>query len=143
VVLNHRDRTHFAWGGWLGKQHDPFVGDNVSRLLQLPGGLSMERVRERRSLSRQIESIQRNLDQQGNMAALDTFGQRAYDLLLGNKAKEAWDVSREPQKIIDAYGKHPWAQKALLARRLVEAGVSFVTIDLSNHSASGTWDTRR
>ena len=75
------------------------------------------------------------------MAALDTFGQRAYDLLLGNKAKEAWDVSREPQKIIDAYGKHPWAQKALLARRLVEAGVSFVTIDLSNHSASGTWDT--
>jgi len=53
------------------------------------------------------------------MAALDTFGQRAYDLLLGNKAKEAWDVSREPQKIIDAYGKHPWAKKTLLARRLV------------------------
>lgn len=141
VVLNHRDRTHFAWGGWLGKHHDPFVGDNVNRLLQLPGGLSMERVRERRALSQQIESIQRNLDQQGNMSALDEFGQRAYDLLLGNKAKKAWDVSNEPQKIIDAYGKHPWAQKALLARRLVESGVSFVTIDLSNHSSSGTWDT--
>ena len=41
----------------------------------------------------------------------------------------------------DRYGKHEWAQKALLARRLVEAGVSFVTIDLSNHRASGTWDT--
>ena len=63
------------------------MGDNVSRLLQLPGGLSMERVRKRRSLSRQIESVERNLDQQGNMAALDTFGQRAYDLLLGTRPK--------------------------------------------------------
>ena len=141
VVLNHRDRSHFAWGGWLGKQHDPFVGDKVDRLLQLPAGLSLERLRERRTLSRQMESIQRHLDQHGNMAALDTFNQGAYDLIFGQKAKTAWDVSREPQKIIDAYGKHEWAQKALLARRLVEAGVAFVTIDLSHHRASGTWDT--
>ena len=141
VVLNHRDRTHFAWGGWLGKHHDPFVGDNVNGLLQLPGGLSLDRVRERRVLTRQFETIERHLDQHGNMAALDQFGQRAHDLLFGKKAKEAWDVSREPQRVIDAYGKHEWAQKALLARRLVEAGVAFVTIDLSNHRASGTWDT--
>ena len=88
-----------------------------------------------------MESIQRHLDRPGDMAALDTFNQGAYDLILGQKAKTAWDVSREPQKIIDAYGKHEWAQKALLARRLVEAGVAFVTIDLSHHRASGTWDT--
>ena len=66
VVLNHIDRTHFAWGGWLGKQHDPFVGDKVDRLLHLPAGLSLERLRERRTLSRQIESIQCHLDQTAN-----------------------------------------------------------------------------
>ena len=141
VVLNHRDRTHFAWGGWLGKQHDPFVGDNVGRLLQLPTGLSLDRVRERGKLSAQLDTLQRDLDQHGNMAALDEFDARAHDLLFVNKAKAAWDVSREPQRMVEAYGKHPWAQKALLARRLVEAGVAFVTIDLSHHRASGTWDT--
>jgi Protein of unknown function (DUF1501) len=44
-------------------------------------------------------------------------------------------------RIVERYGSHDWARQALLARRLVERGVSFVTIDLSNHSASGTWDT--
>jgi uncharacterized protein (DUF1501 family) len=48
---------------------------------------------------------------------------------------------REPAAVRDRYGKHLWCQQALLARRLVEAGVAFVTIDLSYHTASGTWDT--
>jgi hypothetical protein len=62
-------------------------------------------------------------------------------LITGQKARTAFDLTNEPKKIIERYGDHSWAQKALLARRLVEAGVSFVTIDLSNHRASGTWDT--
>ena len=53
----------------------------------------------------------------------------------------AFDLSREPAAIRDRYGKHLWCQQALLARRLVEAGVAFVTLDLSYHTASGTWDT--
>src|SRR5207237_6526612 len=59
----------------------------------------------------------------------------------GHKAHEAFDLSNEPAKVIERYGSHDWMRQALLARRLVERGVSFVTIDLSNHSASGTWDT--
>src|SRR6202007_2073412 len=66
---------------------------------------------------------------------------QAGDLLVGKRAGNAFDLSREPQLIRERYGKHLWCQQALLARRLVEAGVSFVTIDLSYHSASGTWDT--
>ncbi|MCH7687090.1 MAG: DUF1501 domain-containing protein, partial [Planctomycetes bacterium] len=53
---------------------------------------------------------------------------------------EAFDLSREPEPYRERYGKHLWCQQALIARRLVEAGVSFVTLDLSYHTASGTWD---
>ena len=141
VHLNLRDRTHFAWGGWLGKQHDPFVGDKVGQLFQLPGAVSVNRLDNRRALMNSIERFRRGLDQHGDMEALDTFSQQAYDLITGRRAREAFDITKEPQKMRDRYGKHEWAQKALLARRLVEAGVSFVTIDLSNHRASGTWDT--
>ena len=52
----------------------------------------------------------------------------------------AFDLTREPAAVRERYGKHLWCQQALLARRLVEAGVSFVTLDLSYHTASGTWD---
>src|SRR4030095_1909263 len=66
---------------------------------------------------------------------------QALEMIAGPKAREAFDLSREPQAMLDHYGAHHWCRQALLARRLVEAGVSFVTIDLSNHSGSGTWDT--
>jgi len=141
VHLNVRDKTHFAWGGWLGKQHDPLVGDNPSKLFQLPSEISINRLDNRRSLSQSLERLRRDIDQRGDIEAMNTFGQQAYDLVTGARAREAFDITREPQKVRDCYGKHAWAQKALLARRLVESGVSFVTIDLSNHRASGTWDT--
>ena len=141
VALNLNDRTHFAWGGWLGKEHDPLVGDNAAKMFDLTKGLTIDRLDDRRSLSRKLEGVRRNLDQNGDMSALDEFGQQALDLLTGQRARKAFDLSNEPQKFIDRHGDHSWAQKALLARRLVEAGVAFVTIDLSNHKASGTWDT--
>jgi uncharacterized protein (DUF1501 family) len=63
------------------------------------------------------------------------------ELVTGPKAQTAFDLSREPTKVRDRYGDHLWCQQALLARRLVEHGVAFVTLDLSYHGASGTWDT--
>jgi uncharacterized protein (DUF1501 family) len=62
-------------------------------------------------------------------------------MVTGRRAQEAFDLSREPPEVLERYGEHPWCKNALLARRLVEAGVAYVTIDLSNHGASGTWDT--
>ena len=141
VHLNLRDRTHFAWGGWLGKKHDPFVGDNVGKLFNLPSDVSVNRLDNRRALANSIERIRRGLDVNGDIEALDAFSQQAYDMVTGQRAREAFDITREPEKIRDRYGSHEWAQKALMARRLVEAGVAFVTIDLSNHRSSGTWDT--
>src|SRR5207302_10152151 len=77
----------------------------------------------------------------GQMEVMDRYGQQAVEMVLGGRAQEAFDLSREPVQVREHYGKHLWCQQALLARRLVEAGVSFVTIDLSYHPASGTWDT--
>jgi uncharacterized protein (DUF1501 family) len=62
-------------------------------------------------------------------------------MVLGQTARQAFDLSQESEAVLQRYGAHEWSRQALLARRLVEAGVSFVTIDLSNHGASGTWDT--
>ncbi len=141
VHLNVRDKTHFAWSGYLGKRFDPFIGDNVNGLFRLADGLTMDRLKDRRSLVEQMDTLRRAVDTSGTMEAFDAYGQQAFDIVAGGRAQEAFDLRREPQHIIDKYGSHDWCRQALLARRLVERGVSFVTLDLSNHSASGTWDT--
>src|SRR5207248_9827288 len=96
---------------------------------------------ERRGLLQAFDTLRNDLDRGGVMESMDRYGQQAVQMVLGDRARQAFDLNREPQKVRDRYGKHLWCQQALLARRLVEAGVAFVTIDLSYHSASGTWDT--
>ena len=140
VVLNLKSRSHIAWGGYLGTQYDPFNGAVASQLFQLPKGLTMERLESRHTLNQQMDSLRRDLDASGMMEAMDSFSATAFDIVAGGRAQEAFDIAKEPQKVRDRYGDHDWAKQALLARRLVERGSSFVTIDLSNHSASGTWD---
>lgn len=141
VVLNMQSRSHVAWGGFLGQQYDPLVAKNLEQMFQLPVGLQQERLLSRQSLRSDLDRLHRQLDRSGSMAALDSFAAQAMQIVAGPAAQEAFDLSREPAEIRDRYGSHAWCQQALLARRLVEAGVNFVTIDLSNHGASGTWDT--
>ncbi len=74
------------------------------------------------------------------MDALDAYSQQAANLLFGGRAQQAFDIDSEPAAVRERYGKHLWCQQLLIARRLVEAGASFVTLDLSYHTASGTWD---
>ncbi|MCU0878668.1 MAG: DUF1501 domain-containing protein, partial [Pirellulaceae bacterium] len=141
VVLNMQSRSHVAFAGDAGKQHDPFVATNVDKLLAGSGALDGDRIRSRRELLAQFDRMQSGLDQSGSMESLDHFTRQAVEMVTGPRAREAFDLSREPAETIARYGEHNWARQALTARRLVEAGVSFVTIDLSNHGASGTWDT--
>jgi hypothetical protein len=150
--------THVAWGGYLGKQYDPLIGNQATvlpeydllgkplnrttgaDLFRLAGGLDQQRLADRRSLIRDFDQLRRGLDVSGSMDALETYQQQAFEMVLGQKAQQAFDLSREPAAYRERYGDHLWCQQALLARRLVEAGVTFVTIDLSYHTASGTWD---
>jgi hypothetical protein len=153
-----RSRSHIAWGGYLGRQYDPFIANQAvplpvytltgedtgqvseAGLFRMPDGVSFERIHERRSLMREFDRMRRDLDTTGSVEAMDRYGQQAVDMLVGRRAQAAFDLSREPAAVRDRYGKHLWCQQALLARRLVEAGVAFVTLDLSYHTASGTWD---
>lgn len=157
-VAFKRSNSHIAWGGWLGKQYDPFIGNQASvlpaydlvgkrlnkstgaDLLTLPGQLNFDRLSNRRSLMKELDRVRVGLDQTGAVDALDAYGQQAYDMVLGGRARQAFDISAEPEGMRRRYGDHLWCQQALLARRLVESGVSFVTLDLSYHTASGTWD---
>jgi hypothetical protein len=154
-----KSRSHIAFGGYLGRQYDPFLGDQAARLpiytnvgvntgrtteanlFQLAGGLTYERIHERRALLRDFDRLRRDVDASGQMEAMDRYGQQALEVVLGGRAQAAFDLQREPAQVRQRYGRHLWCQQALLARRLVEAGVSFVTLDLSYHPASGTWDT--
>jgi hypothetical protein len=154
-----RSRSHLAFGGYLGKQYDPFIANQATKLpiytevgvdtgrttegalFQLPRGVSYERVFERRALVQAFDQLRSELDNSGSMAAMDRYAQQAVEIVLGRRVQEALDLSKDPPSVRDRYGKHLWCQQALLARRLVEAGVAFVTLDLSYHPASGTWDT--
>jgi hypothetical protein len=141
VVLNMKSRSHVAWGGYLGHAYDPFLGNDVGSLFSLPGGLTADRLQSRRQLSSDLDRLRRDLDLSGSMEASNRFTQQAVNMVTGTSARQAFDLSQEPEAIRQRYGDHEWCRQALLARRLVEAGVSFVTIDLSHHGASGTWDT--
>jgi hypothetical protein len=154
-----RSRPHLAFGGYLGKRHDPFLANTAARLpiydfvgkdtgqvsepnlFRLPLGVTPERIGDRRSLLAQLDGLRRRIDGSGAVEAMDRCGQQAVELLIGRRMQQALDLSREPLAVRERYGKHLWCQQALLARRMVEAGVAFVTLDLSYHPSSGTWDT--
>lgn len=140
VALNLKSRSHIAYGGYLGQQFDPFNGADALKAFELPVGLTMDRLQSRQSLAKQMDTLRRNMDASGSMEAMDRFSQQAFEIIAGGRVQEAFDLTREPTRSLDLYGEHDWCKQALLARRLVERGASFVTIDLSNHSASGTWD---
>lgn len=141
VVLNMKSRSHIAWGGYLGHAYDPFLGNDVGQLFSFPGGLTADRLQSRQHLNTDLDRLRRDLDLSGSMEASNRFTQQAVNLVLGERARKAFDVAQEPEQVRQRYGDHEWCRQVMLARRLVEAGVSFVTIDLSNHGASGTWDT--
>lgn len=141
VVLNMKSKSHVGWGGYLGHAYDPFLGNDVGKLFSFPSGLTADRLQSRRLLTTDLDRLRRDLDLSGSMEASNRFTQQAVNMVIGSRAREAFDIGQEPESVRQRYGDHEWCRQALLARRLVESGVSFVTIDLSNHGSSGTWDT--
>ena len=133
----------------LGAAYLPFV---VGRDPNLPNfsvnNLSLapkmkDRLDDRRSLLSAFDGIKRDLDQSGVMDTIDKYNQEAVNLLTSDRAQKAFDISLESPHTRDKYGRHKWGQRALLARRLVEAGTSFVTMQMQNPSipgAIGNWD---
>ncbi len=133
----------------LGPAYLPFVvgGDpnapdfKVANLSLSPG--IKDRLDDRSLLLKSFDSLRRDIDQSRIMESMDKFNQEAVSLLTSSKARKAFDLSQEDSKTRDKYGRHKWGQRALLARRLVEAGTSFVTMQMQNPGipgAAGNWD---
>ncbi|MGE0609799.1 MAG: DUF1501 domain-containing protein [Pirellulales bacterium] len=102
-------------------------------------------LRGRVELKRAFDRLRRDLDQDGAMQAGDEFDRQALDLLSSTQARDAFDIHREPARTRDRYGRHEWGQRLLLARRLVEAGCGFVTVQLREFGTAPkkgpfTWD---
>lgn len=146
-----------AGSGYLGVAHKPFetgadpANPGPFRLpnFSLPSGVTFDRVGERRGLLSNFDTLRNEVDRTGQFEALDRFQQRAWDILTSPRARHAFDLDSEPYHVRERYGFMPsfdpgaanrcgapnWAQRMLLARRLVEAGVRLVTVDLR------WWDT--
>lgn len=126
---------------FLGVENDPFQtgGDPNSdgfrvQNLDLAPGLTIDRLTHRKSLVDSLDRIERKIDSRGNFAAMDRFDEEALGLITGEHARKAFDLTSEDAKTRERYGRHTWGQSTLLARRLVEAGATFVTVHF------GGWD---
>jgi hypothetical protein len=146
-----------ANSAYLGVAHKPFEtmadpaqpGPFRVPNFDLPAGLTMQQLGDRRSLLKSFDALRRDADATGQVEAMDRFGQKAWNILTSKAAREAFDLDAEPSKLRERYGFMPpfdpkaanrcgspaWSQRILLARRLVEAGVRLVTVDLR------WWDT--
>ena len=97
--------------------------------LEVLGG-DAARMQSRVGLLSQLDLLRRDVDGRGVMEAMDQYQQNAVDLVTGERARSAFDIEKEDPKTRDRYGRGPWGHYTLLARRLVESGVSFVTVDM-------------
>lgn len=138
---------------FLGKAHDPLLitqdpsaSDFRLPELSLPADVTYERLSARREMQKLIDQQTRLLDYSAAARGLDSYYEKALAMLHSTKLRNAFDLSAEPEQLRDAYGRHTYGQSCLLARRLVEAGVKFVTVYFSDNiggqsTTSGGWDT--
>jgi uncharacterized protein (DUF1501 family) len=138
----------FHYAAYLGRANNPFVAESDPNLpdfrvrnLSLPGDLPFARLDDRRGLVDSLDTARRTADRTPDA---DPFRQQAFSLLTSPAAARAFDINAEPVKVRDAYGRHTYGQSALLARRLVEAGVTFVTVNCvpwDHHATAGRHST--
>jgi hypothetical protein len=126
---------HGQQAGYLGSAHEPFflnadpakpdfkVGD-----LEVPAGSSAARLDARQRLLNQLDELQRRTES-GSQQMHDSAYERAFRLLTSREAKAAFDLTNEPDKLRDRYGRNTFGQSCLLARRLIEAGVRYTTVN--------------
>lgn len=133
----------FHYASYAGAACNPFVVNSdpndphyAVRDLTPPRGLTFERLENRRHLLSRLDGYRAAAEPA--MAQADGAYQRAFELLTGPQARAAFDISAEPDKLRDRYGRHTFGQSALLARRLVEAGVTFVTVNCVPWDHHGT-----
>ena len=123
----------FEKAAFLGAEYDPLVVPDPSSEdfklpdLSLPKSITLERLEERRSFLKLVNRYYREKSRVAEQSDGDIFSRQAQSMILSPAVRDAFDLSKEPEKLKDAYGRNGFGQSALLARRLVEAGSRFVT----------------
>jgi hypothetical protein len=134
----------YMGAAYLGGAYNPFDVDRESKYLAANSTvrigtprwlnqfnqLTADTTQSRRSLLSAFDTIRRDLDASGTLDTMDKYQHQALDMILGSRARVAFDLDKEDPKVSDRYGQGPWARYTLMARRLVEAGVTFVTVDM-------------
>ncbi len=119
--------------GFLGVSHRPFTPSGPGNAnLKLANGVTSERLDDRKVLLEKFDDVRRDIDATGTMAGIDSYTERAIDMVTNGTVRTALDLNKEDKKVRDSY---KGVEGFLTARRLVEAGVGFVTLSF------GGWDT--
>src|SRR5207248_5463393 len=123
---------------YLGPAHEPFAvhGDPNDPRFDFPNlGLTdqehLTRLEGRRHLRQRLDELARQADQLAKQGAFDAIQAQAWNVLTGPEARRAFDITLEPDRVRERYGRNTWGQRCLLARRLVEAGVDLVAATLN------------
>ncbi|HEY3897220.1 MAG TPA: DUF1501 domain-containing protein [Chthoniobacter sp.] len=152
-VISDGSVTPGQQASFLGKDHDPLTvlqDPNSSAFtlpeLSLPEGIPFERMQARRELQQLIDQQAHLLEYSAQARGFDGYYDRAIGMLQSPKLRNAFNLSAEPEKVRDAYGRSTYGQSCLLARRLVEAGTKFVTVYFApgiggQSTTEGGWDT--
>jgi hypothetical protein len=134
-------RPGYYGAAYLGVQYNPFDagGDPNAAAYRVPdlqpcAGVDAETLADRRALLKFFSKERRRFETGGLLEGMDRFDQQAFEMITGKAARAAFDLSREEPRLRDRYGRTMIGQSCLLARRLVEAGVTFVTV------RSSGWD---
>jgi hypothetical protein len=143
------DAPIFSSSGYLTPAYDPFaVGGDPNqdgfrvRDLTPPDQLTLERLRRRRAMVKSLDGFARDVGETPLTSSRDQFAAKAYDLLTSAATQTAFKIGDEPSELRERYGRTPFGQSCLLARRLVESGVDFVTINDRGPGPLG-WDTHQ
>ncbi len=139
IVLT-QPQGRFSEAGFLGNRYKPFAtgGDPAQFRFAVEGvvaqGISDQQQKNRRELLKKVDTLGQAMKDNGSLKSFDQAGEQAYDLILGDAGK-VFDLSQEKNELRDNYGRTTFGQACLVARRLVERGVPYVTINY------GGWDT--
>jgi hypothetical protein len=152
------------YGGYLGRQYDPLFstcdpkferefdqeksaydpvtpfGDPILPSLEALPDVSLDRMDRRRSLLEQMDRRVAQLESRRVLDDMNYFQRQAFALLTSSRTRAAFDLSKEPAKLRERYGRHLYGSSLLIARRLVEAGTTFVAINTESKGA-GHWDS--
>lgn len=131
--------------GYIGNEYNPFEvaeDPNSARFsidgVALPGGISANRFTRRQKMLSELDSWQKKVEESSDVVnAMDSFYEKAFGIVTSPRAKKAFDLSAEHPRVRDEYGRNKFGQSCLLARRLIQAGVRFVTV------TDGGWDTHQ